>query len=228
MAVDRLLARRRSVLLLALGAGVPAALGLAAGPATADPALPAQGDVDAARAAAAGVAAQVAALQARLAGQQADLDASRTLLSVAAEDYDEARALLARRDDEAAAAAARASRAQADYAAARQALGRFAASRYRGDSAGLGAFAAVLAANGPQELIDRTAALDRIGAQRDDVEQRLDAARVWARASEGSAATARAAQQRATDATAAAQADALVAATRTRTDALVAELAVLQ
>ncbi|NIZ91540.1 hypothetical protein F1544_11085, partial [Kineosporiaceae bacterium B12] len=229
--------RRRSFLLLAAGLAVPAVLGVAAAPATADPAYPSQGDVDAAKAAAEGVAGQVAALQVQLAGQQADLEASRTALSVAAEDYDEAQALLSQRTDEATAAAATAAKAQGDFADARRELGRLAAQRYRGNSAGVGPLAAVLAADGPQELIDRSATMDLLGAQRDDLAQRMDAARIWAHTSAESAATAQAQQQRATDAMAAARrraadaaaaADALVASTSARTGELVSRLAALR
>ncbi len=88
----------RRTLLLAFASAVPvAALAGLQGSAAADPVYPSQGDVDAAQSAADAKAAQVASLQAQLAAQQDALDAAQTKLSVAAEDYDEARALLQQR-----------------------------------------------------------------------------------------------------------------------------------
>ncbi|WP_432505390.1 C40 family peptidase [Kineococcus arenarius] len=227
-------AARRTVLLAVAGA-LPL---LAAAPAAAAPVQPpGQDEVDAARAAAAGTAQRVAALQTELTRQQADLDAAHVRLSVAAEDFDEARALLQQRTAEAAAAAGAAGTARAELDGARLALGRIASRSYRGAAGDLESLASVLGAGSAQDLLDRSATLERLTAHRDEAVERADRAQRAAEAARAEADTAADAQQRATDAAAAARtaaeaaaaaADAAVTATRVRTEELVAELARLQ
>ncbi len=227
-------AARRTVLLAVAGA-LPL---LAAAPAAAAPVQPpGQDEVDAARAAAAGTAQQVAALQAELARQQADLDAVHVRLSVAAEDFDEAQALLQQRTAEAELAAGAAGTARTELDGARLALGRLASRSYRGAAGDLGPLASVLGAGSAQDLLDRSATLGRLTAHRDEAVERADRAQRAAEAARAEADAAAAAQQRATDAAAAARtaaeaaaaaADAAVTATRARTEELIAELARLQ
>ena len=226
----------RRTLLLALGLA-PLLAAAAATPAWADPAYPAQGDVDAARVAAEGVAREVAGLQTQLSQAQSALDAARTDLSVATEDYHEARALLAQRTDESTAAVAEAVRARAAHEAARTAVDQLASQRYRTGAGDLGPLVGVLGATSPSDLADRSATLEHLAGRREDVAQQAEAAELWAQTTARRAQDAQAAQRAATDATAAARAGAaaaadtattLVASTRTRTDAFVARLALLR
>lgn len=224
----------RRTLLLALTAALPVAV---AAPALADPVYPSQSDVDAARAAADGAAGEVSTLQVELARQQADLETAQTALSVAAEDYDEARAVLATRTDAATAAATAARAAELEADRTRAELGRLAAARYRGSAGDLGPLVTVLGSTSAQDLLDKSATMDHLAERRDEIAQQAQAAQVWARTTATQAEDARADQQTATEATAAAAAragaaaataDALVASTRTRTDEVIARLAVLQ
>ncbi|WP_432510389.1 C40 family peptidase [Kineococcus sp. SYSU DK001] len=228
----------RRTLLLALAASVPltALAGALAGTAAADP-TPSQDEVDAARRAADATAARVDALQAQLNAEQTRLEAARTALSVAAEDYDEARALLARRAAESTAAATAAEEAAAAHERARVALGRLAAEQYRGTSGDYAPLATVLASGSVQDYVDGRATLDHLTAGRADVQREAAAAKARAADTAARSAAAAQAQQDATTAAetarAAAQraaddADAVVTRTQRQSDDLVAQLAQLQ
>ncbi|WP_432571931.1 C40 family peptidase [Kineococcus sp. SYSU DK005] len=224
---------RRALLVAALGA-LPL---LAAAPAHAQPLPPGPGEVEAARAAAAAAAARVAALQAELGAQQQALEDAHVRLSVAAEDYDEAAALLRQRSEEAERADGAAAAARAALAESRLALGRFASRSYRATAGDLGPLATVLGARSAQDVLDRSAALERVAAARDEAVDGARGASAAAGAAQAAARDAAGAQQRATDAAAAARAaaegaaaaaDALLAATRAREEQVLAELAALQ
>lgn len=228
----------RRTLLLAFASAVPvAALAGLQGSAAADPVYPSQGDVDAARSAADAKAAQVASLQAQLAAQQDALDAAQTKLSVAAEDYDEARALLQQRTEEATAAQAAADRAAAAYAQARTALGRVASEQYRGVSDGWSPLATVVTTGDIEDYVNGQATLDHVAGNRADVQQEAADAKALAQSTAQAAAAAKSAQEDATTKAAAAQAvaqqaadaaNSVVASTQQQTDALIAQLATLQ
>ncbi|WP_432489549.1 C40 family peptidase [Kineococcus sp. SYSU DK018] len=224
---------RRTLLLAAAGV-LPL---LAAAPAAAAPLHPGEDQVEAARAAAEGAAARVAALQAELARQQADLDAAHVRLSVAVEDHHEADALLQQRAADAARAAGAADAARAELAGAREALGHLASSSYRSAAGELGPLASVLAGGSTQDLLDRSATLARLTARRDDAVTRAGEAQRRAETTRAEAEAAAGAQRRATEAAAAARAaaeeaaagaEALLAATRARTEQTLAELAQLR
>jgi cell wall-associated NlpC family hydrolase len=225
----------RRTLLVALAASVP--LFAVGAPAVADPVYPSQDDVDAARSAADATAAQVAALQTQLTGQQDQLEAAQTSLSVATEDYDEARALLEQRTAEASAATRAAADAAEVYEQARIAVGQLASQRYRGSSGEISPLSTVLASGSIADYVNGEATLDHLAVGRADVQADAAAAKLLAESTARAAADAEQAQQDATAATATAQqaaqraadaADAMVADTRSKTDALVAQLAQLQ
>jgi peptidoglycan DL-endopeptidase CwlO len=210
--------------------------GLAAQTAAADPVYPSQEQVDGAREAADGKAAEIGAIESRLAQASADLEQSRIAAATAAEDYNEAEAELERRSQAARTARAAADDARAKAAQARVEIGRLAATSYR-TGGSLGGLEAFLSSGGPQEVLDRASALDNLGGQRQQAYQRMDAMQTVAKlldeqaqAAEAAQAEAAKAADRARAAAAAAQASAQsevdrVAATRS---ALLAQLAALR
>ncbi|WP_238334648.1 C40 family peptidase [Kribbella amoyensis] len=129
-------------------------------PAQADPkppVIPSQSQVDAAKRAAAGKAAQVAAIEGRLAAANTRLQQLGRSAGIAAERYNGAVYRLQQAKTEAAAAAARAQKAAVTLAEQRRQIGRFAAASYQGggDLATLGP---LFSANGPQQVLDSAGA----------------------------------------------------------------------
>jgi cell wall-associated NlpC family hydrolase len=132
-------------------------------------------DVAAAQAAVADASASVADLELELAAGTAERDSAWTAVGAAAEDYDEA--VVER--DAAAVASVEAARRQEDAAReveeARAVLGRLALEAYRsgGSLDGLGA---LISADGFEDLIARTSAMNRLGEQAQEAVQRYTAA----------------------------------------------------
>jgi peptidoglycan DL-endopeptidase CwlO len=129
-------------------------------PAHADPTppvFPSQSAVDAARQAAAAKAAEVAAIERRLAGANDRLEALGREAGRAAEAYNGAIYRLEQAKAEAAAAATRAAGAQQTVEGQRRQIGRFAVASYQGggDLARLGL---LFTANGPQAVLDSAGA----------------------------------------------------------------------
>ena len=209
----------RRLVRLALTTSLCASLGVAtAVAATADPepVYPSQQQVDAAKRAATSTAGKVAALDARYAAASARLIDVQTRAAAAAEAWNGARLELQRRQREADAARARAGSAQKQADSAGLAVRRYAAAVYQ-QGGSLGDLEAFLSAQGPQELLDRAAALEAVGAARNRTLQRASATAVVADTTRRQAAQAEAQQlaaaQRAEEArsVAQAQADAAVA-----------------
>ena len=175
-------AHRRRAWRSAAGAAVAGLLVLtpAATPAQAAPPLPSEQEVDAAQRATDGAAAQVAALESRLAAASADLEQSQQREAQAVELHHVAQGELERRAAAADQAQAAAADARAGAETARAAVGRLAAGSYRsgGDFAGISAF---LTSAGPQDLLDRAALLDALGERRERVRDQMDATEVVAR-----------------------------------------------
>lgn len=190
-------------------------------------------DVRAAQQAVASTASAVATLEVELATQSAALDTAWTAVAAAAESYTQALV-----DSEVAATAAaqaadREAAAAVEVETARDELGVIAMQAYRsgGSLDGLGA---LLSADGFDDLIARTAAMEQLGERAQRAVQRFQAADLVARTlgarAEEAAAEAEQATAAAQDALAAAesaQADAeqKVAETAVRREALIAELA---
>ncbi|ONI68374.1 hypothetical protein BWI15_35865 [Kribbella sp. ALI-6-A] len=129
-------------------------------PAQADPrppVIPSQSQVDAAKKAAADKAAQVAAIEQRLAGANARLEQLGRETGIAAEKYNGALYRLQKAKTEAAAAAARAKKAAQTLADQRRQIGRFAAASYQGGG-DVAQLAPLLSADGPQALLDSAGA----------------------------------------------------------------------
>jgi cell wall-associated NlpC family hydrolase len=132
----------------------------------ADPVYPSAGEVKAAKAAAGAKAAQIAVVEGQLAASNAHLVTVQTAAEVAAEKYNLARVLLEQRTDAAKTAAKRAAAAQKTAGIASDKLGQFAASDYmRGGN--LDQLDVFLSSKGPQDLLDRAAAVQLIGHIRD-------------------------------------------------------------
>ena len=207
-------ARRPVRLALALALSGALAAG-AATSAAADPGpggvFPSQQQVDRARAAAATTAGRVAALDARFAASQARLAQVQTEAAAASEAYNGARVALQKRVAEADAARARAASAQRGADAASLEVRQYAAAVYQ-QGGSLGDLEAFLSSKGPQELLDRAASLEAVGAARNRTLQRASATSVVADTMRRQAAVAEAQQlaaaQRAETARRAAQAQA--------------------
>ncbi len=229
----------RRIVRLAVTTSLCAALGVAtAVAATADPepVYPSQQQVDAAKQAATSTAAKVAALDARYAAASAQLVDVQTRAAAAAEAWNGARLELQRKQREAEAARARAGSAQKQADTASLAVRRYAAAVYQ-QGGSLGDLEAFLSSEGPQELLDRAAALEAVGAARNRTLQQASATAVVADTMRRQAAQAEAQQlaaaQRAEQARSAAQAqaDAAVAAAaqiRRDQEAMTTELAGLR
>jgi cell wall-associated NlpC family hydrolase len=173
---------------------------LAAGAATAaaaDPGpggvFPSQQQVDRARAAAASTAGRVAALDARFAASQARLAQVQTEAAAASEAYNGARVALQKRVAEADAARARAASAQRGADAASLQVRQYAAAVYQ-QGGSLGDLEVFLSSKGPQELLDRAASLEAVGAARNRTLQRAAATSVVADTMRRQAAVAEAQQ----------------------------------
>ncbi|MFP5346487.1 MAG: C40 family peptidase [Actinomycetes bacterium] len=205
------------------------------GPPT-EQAYPSEQQVDAARRAVDGTSAQIEQVESRLSDASAELDRTTRAAAMATEDYNQARSALEVRQAAARRAKAAARNARGQAAAASDEIGRLAASSYR-DGTRLGGLEVFLAAGGPEDVLDRAAALDQLGKQRQRVYQRADATRAVAKVLDEQAAKAQAAQTAAARAAAAAREAAAaaqstaqaeverVAATRSQ---LVAQLAALR
>jgi len=190
-------------------------------------------DVADARAAVTSAAGAVADIELQLAVQSAALDAAWTAVQAAGEDYTEA---IVVRDVAAATgveAAARAEAALDDVEVARAALGQIALEAYRsgGSLDGLSAF---LSADGYEDLVARSTAIENLGDRAQRAVQRLEAAELVSRTlggrAEEAAAAATAGAAAAEDALAAAQAaqgaaEEQVTAIAAQREALLVELA---
>jgi peptidoglycan DL-endopeptidase CwlO len=217
-AVPSHLPARRS-LRLAATTSLVASLGLGtavAAVAEPEPLYPSQKQVDAARAATAGTAAKVAALDARYAAASARLAEVQVRAAAAAEAWNGARLELERKQRTSADARARAAAAQQQADTASLAVRRYAAAVYQ-QGGSLGELEAFLSSDGPQELLDRAAALEAVGAARNRTLQHASATSVVADTMRRQAARAEAQQlaaaQRAEQARGAAQAQADAAVT---------------
>ncbi|WP_237706642.1 NlpC/P60 family protein [Kribbella flavida] len=129
-------------------------------PAQADPrppVIPSRIQVDAARQAAAAQAAEVAAIEQRLAGANARLEQLGRASGIAAEKYNGAVHRLRQAQRDAAAAADRATKAAQKLAEQRRQIGRFAAASYQGGG-DVAKLAPLLSADGPQQLLDSAGA----------------------------------------------------------------------
>jgi len=132
----------------------------------ADPVYPSAGEVKAAKAAVGNKAAQIAVVERQLAASNARLVKVQTAAEVAAEKYNLARVLLQQRTDAAKTAEERAAAAQKTAGIASEKLGQFAASDYmRGGN--LDQLDVFLSSKGPQDLLDRAAAVQLISHIRD-------------------------------------------------------------
>lgn len=167
--------RRRAWGRVALTAALVAALGLTGTAAAGDPVS--DDDVDEARAAVAGTAAQVAAIDLQLAEQSAALDQAWVAVAQAAEDY--TGAIVARDAADAAAddAQRRAQAAAAAVEEARADLGAVALEAYRSGGA-LDSLGAMLSSDGYEDYVARSTAIDQMGDRADRAVQRVEAAEV--------------------------------------------------
>ena len=146
-------------------AAVATLAGPLAPPATAEPSYPSARQVERSQSAVATTAAKVGQIEARLAAASARSAQLATEVAQAVEAYNGARFRLQEAVEASSAAQREAEEAQRAVDEARRELGRFAAAAYRegGDLSGLSAF---LSSNGPQDLIDRAAAIDTIATHR--------------------------------------------------------------
>lgn len=200
------------------------------------PVPPSAAQVQQAKGAAGTKAAQVRAVQAALVAASARLDSTRIAAAQATEAFDAARIRLAAAEQAAQLARSNADRAAGSYERARVEVGRLAAQVYR-DGADLSELSAVLSPGGPQEVMDRAAVIDTLGAERTRTLQRMDATRVVAtllqqqadeavtrqKVATAALSTAREKAQSAADAAAA-----TVAATEAEQTRLLTQLAALQ
>lgn len=130
-----------------------------------DPGTPTQQQVDAAKAATGAAAASVAAIESAYAAANvrlADLDKAA---AVAAEAYNSARLALEDATAKAAESERRASGSAAEAATSAKVVRAYAAQMYQSQG-GLDSLGAYLEVSGPQQLADRAAALEAIGATR--------------------------------------------------------------
>jgi peptidoglycan DL-endopeptidase CwlO len=179
-------------------------------PAKADPkppVIPSQSTVDAAKKAAAAKAAQVAVIQQQLATANDRLEELGRASGRADEAYNGAMYRLQQAKTEAAAAAARAVKAQQTLDDQRRQIGRFAAASYQGggDIAELGG---LFSADGPQDLLDSAGAAHSVSTAMQGSFLRYTATRVVSNAFRMQADQAVVKVKSATDAAAAAKAQA--------------------
>ena len=121
------------------------------------PVIPSKAAVERAKQAAASKAAQVAAIERQLAAANARLEQLGIQSGIADEAYNGAVYKLQQAKVEAAAAAARATKAQQTLATQRQQIGRFAAASYQGGG-DVAKIAPLFTAEGPQQLLDSAGA----------------------------------------------------------------------
>ena len=225
----------RAQLVIATGAALALVVTTSIVSAQADPVYPSAPQVKAAKAAAGDKAAQIAVVEGHLKASNARLVAVQTAAEVAAEKYNLARILLQERTDAAKAAAERAAAAQKTAGIASDKLGQFAASDYmRGGN--LDQLEVFLSSKGPQDLLDRAAAVQLISDIRSRTLQNADLSSAVAGGLRRQAAQAQAQQlaaaQTAESAKTAAQAQVDLAAVETASiqkqqSAMIAQLATL-
>lgn len=225
---------RRGSTRASIAAALVAVFALTGPGAVADPVT--DDDVERARQAVAGTAAQVASIELRLAQQSAVLDEAWVVVAQAAEDYTAAVVAAEEADAAAAEAQRRADAAAAEVERARGELGALALEAYRSGGS-LDALGAMLTSDGYDDYVARSAAINQIGNRADRAVQRFEAAEVVGTTlaemaeealaeAEDAAAQAQDALARAQEAQAAAEAEvARIAAER---EALVAQLAQLR
>jgi cell wall-associated NlpC family hydrolase len=200
----------RALLSGVLAVSLAGTMALITVPAKADPkppVIPSQSTVDAARRAAAAKAAQVAAIEQQLATADDRLEELGRASGRADEAYNGAMYRLQQAKTEAAAAAARAAKAQQTLDGQRRQIGRFAAASYQGggDIAKLGP---LFSADGPQELLDSAGAAHSASTAMQASLLRYTATQVVSNAFRMQADQAVATVKAATDAAAAAKAQA--------------------
>jgi cell wall-associated NlpC family hydrolase len=163
-----------------------AALGLAAlsltganSPAVADRTYPSADDVAKSQAHVANKSHQVGAIEARLAAASARQAELAIEVARAVEAYNGARYRLERAVSDAIEAQQKADAARAGVVSSQRDLGAFAAAAYR-SGGGLTSLGAILSAQGPRDLISRAAALQSIGANRENALDRLTSAQAVA------------------------------------------------
>ncbi len=147
----------RALLAGVLSISLTGSVALISAPAMADPkppVIPSQAQVDQARKAVGDKAAQVAAVQARLAAESARLEALGRAADRAAEAYNGAVYRLQQVRAAAALATQRAAKAKADLAAQGRQIGRFAVASYQ-SGGGLAQVGPLFTADGAQSLLDR-------------------------------------------------------------------------
>ena len=225
----------RAQLVIATGAALALVVTTSIVSAQADPVYPSAPQVKAAQAAVGDKAAQIAVVEGQLAASNARLVAVQTAAEVAAEKYNLARIQLRERTDAAKAAAERAAAAQKTAGIASDKLGQFAASDYmRGGN--LDQLEVFLSSKGPQDLLDRAAAVQLISDIRSRTLQNADRSSAVAGGLRRQAAQAQAQQlaaaQTAESARTAAQAQVDLAAVETASiqkqqSAMIAQLATL-
>jgi cell wall-associated NlpC family hydrolase len=158
-----------------------AALGVtgSSSPAVADRTYPTAGQVATSHARVATKTQQVGAIEAQLAAASARQAELALDVAKAVEAYDGARFRLQQAITDSLAAQQKADLAKAGVVASQRDLGAFAAAAYR-SGGGLTTLSAFLTAQGPQDLISRAAALQSIGANRENALYRLTSARAVA------------------------------------------------
>jgi cell wall-associated NlpC family hydrolase len=217
-----------AALVLAVGL-VPATLAKAEPDVTDD-------DVAAAQEAVTSTAAQVAAVELRLAEQAAARDAAWVAVATAAETYTQALVDADAAEATAASTAERAATADADVEEARAELGQIALEAHRAGGS-LDDVAVLLSADGYEDFVARSTAIDQMGERADRAVQRFQAAEVVGRTlaerAERAAEAATAAATAAEDALSEAQrlqavAEGQVAQIEAERDGLLTELAQLR
>jgi len=160
---------------------VLAALGICgpSSPALADRTYPTAGQVADSKAKVASKSHQVGAIEAQLAAASARQAQLAIVVAQAVEAYNGARFRLEQAVTAAIAAQQEADAAKESVVTSQRDLGAFAAAAYR-SGGGLTTLSAMLSAEGPRDLISRAAALQSIGATRENALDRLTSARAVA------------------------------------------------
>jgi cell wall-associated NlpC family hydrolase len=148
-------------------------------PALADRTYPTAGQVAASKAHVATKSHQVGAIEARLAAASARQAQLAVEVAQAVEAYNGARFRLEQAVTEAITAQQRADDAKAGVVSSQRELGAFAAAVYR-SGGDLTTLSAILSAQGPRDLISRAAAIQSIGATRENALDQLTSARAVA------------------------------------------------
>jgi cell wall-associated NlpC family hydrolase len=148
-------------------------------PSEAVPHYPGADDVARAKKAVSKKSKEIGRIRSRLAAASARAETAHVELSVAVEDFDEAREVLAQRTREAGIARRNADLARGSLAGARREVGLLAAAQYR--TGGVSQSLQVLLSVGdPQDVLDSAGLLATLGDQRRQVMERMDATRVVA------------------------------------------------